>query len=235
MVGIMKFHYQEFSNTSASQNFNFPCGEAWTEYDEMSRESIQKVAANKAYTTRTLLELLRFVAPKMMRRAEAHFSHGIADNLDDPKYSHYKYWSNPLEMKLPDAPDMEIYCLYGVGIPTERSYVYKLSPTNRCKSIPYQIDSSVHGEDDSCLKGGVGEEEPGSIHLALLHTYRHKPPASLLEGRGIESGAHVDIMGNVVLIEDILRIAAGATGKEIGGDRIYSDILRMSERINLRL
>ena len=72
---------------------------AWTEYDEMSRESIQKVAANKAYTTRTLLDLLRFVAPKMMRRAETHFSHGIADNLDDPKYSHYKYWSNPLEMK----------------------------------------------------------------------------------------------------------------------------------------
>ena len=161
--------------------------------------------------------------------------------------------------RLPDAPDMEIYCSYGVGIPTERSYVYKLSPTNRCKSIPYQIDSSVHGEDDSCLKGGVyftdGDEtvpvlsagfmcakgwrgktrfNPSGI-ATYIREYRQKPPASLLEGRGIKSGAHVDIMGNVALIEDILRIAAGATGKEMGGDRIYSDILRMSERINLRL
>ena len=36
-------------------------------------------------------------------------------------------------------------------------------------------------------------------------------------------------MGNVALVEDILRVAAGATGEEIGGDKIYSDILRMSE------
>ncbi|WRX32842.1 GDSL lipase/esterase - like 10 [Theobroma cacao] len=235
---------KEFLRTSASQNFNFSCGEAWTEYDEMSREGIQKVAANKAYTTQTLLDLLRFVAPKMMLRAEAHFSHGIADDLDNPKYNHYKYWSNPLEMKLPDAPDMEIYCLYGVGIPTERSYVYKLSPTSGCKSIPYQIDSSVNGEDGSCLKGGVyfadGDENvpvlsagfmcakgwrgrtrfnPSGI-ATYIREYRHKPPSSLLEGRGIESGAHVDIMGNVALIEDVLRIASGATGKEIRAENI---------------
>jgi phospholipid:diacylglycerol acyltransferase len=71
----------------------------WTEYDEMSRESIRKISENKAYTARTLFDLLRSVAPKMMRRAENHFSHGISENLDDPKYAHYKYWSNPLETK----------------------------------------------------------------------------------------------------------------------------------------
>ena len=74
-------------------------GEAWTEYDELSREDIRRVAGNKAYTARSFIDLLRFVAPKMMRRAEAHFSHGIAENLDDSKYGHYKYWSNPLETK----------------------------------------------------------------------------------------------------------------------------------------
>ncbi|KAK8697755.1 hypothetical protein V6N13_113893 [Hibiscus sabdariffa] len=248
---------KEFSQTSTSQNLNISCGEVWTEYDEMSRQNIQNAAADKAYTSTTLLDLLRLVAPKMMRRAEAHFSHGIADNLDDPKYNHYKYWSNPLEMKLPNAPDMEIYCLYGVGIPTERSYVYKLSPNSRCKSIPYQIDSSLSGEDNSCLRGGVyfadGDESVPVLSAGFMcakgwrgrtrfnpsgiathiREYRHKPPTSLLEGRGIESGAHVDIMGNSALIEDILRVAAGATGDEIGGDRIYSDILRMAERINL--
>ena len=65
----------------------------------MSRDSIRKIAENKAYTARTFLDLLRFAAPKMMQRAEAQFSHGIADDLDDPKYAHYKYWSNPLETK----------------------------------------------------------------------------------------------------------------------------------------
>ncbi|KAK8515709.1 hypothetical protein V6N13_139321 [Hibiscus sabdariffa] len=237
---------KEFLRTTAS------------EFDEMSRESIRKIAADKAYTAKTFFDLLHFVAPKMMKRAEAHFSHGIADNLDDPKYNHYKYWSNPLETKLPDAPDMEIYCSYGVGIPTERSYVYKLSPSSSCKGIPYRIDSSVDGEDDSCLKGGVyftdGDENvpvlsagfmcakgwrgstqfnPSGI-ATYVREYRNKPPSSLVERGGIKNGAHLDIMGNIALIEDILRIAAGATGEEIGGDEIHSDILRMSERVSLR-
>lgn len=154
---------------------------------------------------------------------------------------------------------MEIYCSYGVGIPTERSYVYKLSPSDRCRSIPFQIDSSADGSEDGCLKGGVsfvdGDESVPVLSTGFMcakgwrgktrfnpsgistyvREYRHKPPASLFEGRGLESGAHVDIMGNVALIEDVLRVAAGATGEELGGDRIYSDILRMSERINIRL
>ena len=57
--------------------------------------------------------------------------------------------------RLPDAPDMEIYCLYGTGIPTDRSYVFKLSPSDKCKKIPLRIDTSVNGEKDSCLKNRV--------------------------------------------------------------------------------
>ncbi|KAG0097158.1 hypothetical protein BGZ93_003318 [Podila epicladia] len=33
-------------------------------------------------------------------------------------------WTNPLEARLPKAPRMKIYCLYGVGKSTERSYTY---------------------------------------------------------------------------------------------------------------
>uniref|UniRef100_M0ZI48 phospholipid:diacylglycerol acyltransferase n=1 Tax=Solanum tuberosum TaxID=4113 RepID=M0ZI48_SOLTU len=250
---------KELMRGSASRNSNTSCGEVSSEYDEMSRNNIKKVAESDAYTASSLLDLLRFVAPKMMKRAEAHFSHGIAEDLDDPKYTHYKYWSNPLETKLPDAPDMEIFCSYGVGIPTERSYVYKLSSSDRCKSIPLQIDSSAYGSDNGCLKGGVhfvdGDESVPVVSAGFMcakgwrgktrfnpsgistyiREHQHKAPSSLLEGRGTESGAHVDIMGNVAFIEDVLRIAGGATSAELGGDRIYSDIMKMSERINIRL
>ncbi|KAL3616603.1 putative phospholipid:diacylglycerol acyltransferase 2 [Castilleja foliolosa] len=260
-------HSSEFSslvsevflhNATTSQSFA-PCGKVWTEYEDMSPESIWRISEIKAYTANTLLELIRSIAPKMMKRAEAHFSHGIADNLDDPKYDHYKYWSNPLETKLPDAPDIEIYCLYGVGIPTERSYVYKVSPSGRCKSIPLRIDSSASGGPNGCLKGGVhftdGDESVPVLSAGFMcakgwrgktrfnpsgmathvREYKHIAPANFLEGRGLESGGHVDIMGNVALIEDILRVAAGASGDEIGGDRIYSDIMKMSEKIKIRL
>uniref|UniRef100_A0A803NS55 phospholipid:diacylglycerol acyltransferase n=1 Tax=Cannabis sativa TaxID=3483 RepID=A0A803NS55_CANSA len=233
--------------------------DVWTEYHEMGVGSVKAIADYKAYTVTEILDLLHFVAPKLMARGGAHFSYGIADNLKDPKYQHYKYWSNPLETELPNAPDMEIYTMYGVGIPTERAYVYKLTPPSECY-IPFQIDTSAEGgNEDPCLKGGVflsdGDEtvpvlssgfmcakgwrgktrfNPSGIRT-YIREYDHAPPANLLEGRGTQSGAHVDIMGNFALIEDIIRVAAGATGDELGGDRVFSDIFKWSEAIDLQL
>jgi phospholipid:diacylglycerol acyltransferase len=161
--------------------------------------------------------------------------------------------------RLPNAPDMEIFSMYGVGIPTERAYVYKLSPLAECY-IPFQIDTSAISEDeDSCLKDGVytvdGDETVPVLSAGFMcakgwrgktrfnpsgirtynREYDHSPPSNLLEGRGTQSGAHVDIMGNFALIEDVVRVAAGATGEDLGGDRVYSDIFEWSEKINLQL
>lgn len=236
---------------------NTSCRDVWTEYHDIGVGGIKAVAEYKVYTSGSLLDLLYFVAPKMMARGGAHFSYGIADDLEDPKYKHYKYWSNPLETKLPSAPEMEIFSLYGVGIPTERAYVYKLSPSAECY-IPFQIDTSANAED-SCLQDGVynvdGDEtvpvlsagfmcargwrgktrfNPSGIRT-YVREYDHSPPANLLEGRGTLSGAHVDIMGNFALIEDIMRVAAGATGEDLGGDQVYSKIFQWAEKIKLKL
>jgi len=161
--------------------------------------------------------------------------------------------------RLPNAPDMEIFSLYGVGIPTERAYVYKLSSSAECY-IPFQIDTSADSEDeDGCLEDGVytveGDEtvpvlsagfmcargwrgktrfNPSGIRT-YIREYDHSPPANLLEGRGTQSGAHVDIMGNFALIEDVVRVAAGATGEDLGGDRVFTDIFKWSEKINVQL
>lgn len=145
--------------------------------------------------------------------------------------------------------------MYGVGIPTERAYVYKLSPGMKC-FIPFQIDTSVDG---TCLKGGVysvdGDETVPVLSAGFMSAkawrgktrfnpsgmrnfireYNHAPPASYLEGRGTQSGGHVDILGNFGLIEDVIRVAAGATGEEIGGDRVHSNIFKWSEKIKLEL
>ncbi len=40
------------------------------------------------------------------------------------KGSPEEYYFNPLKCPLPKAPSMHMFCLYGVGIPTERSYYY---------------------------------------------------------------------------------------------------------------
>ncbi|KAK9275383.1 hypothetical protein L1049_022647 [Liquidambar formosana] len=255
-----KIERMDFRGAFRGNNLaNTTCHDVWTEYNDMGVGGVKAVADYKVYTSGSILDLLHFVAPKMMMRGDAHFSYGIADNLDDPKYEHYKYWSNPLETKLPNAPDMEIYSMYGVGVPTERAYVYKLTPAAECY-IPFQIDTSAEGgSEGTCLKGGVfsvdGDEtvpvlsagfmcakgwrgktrfNPSGIPT-YIREYNHAPPANLLEGRGTQSGAHVDIMGNFALIDDIIRVAAGATGEDLGGDRVYSDIYKWSEKIHLQL
>ncbi|XP_027335379.1 phospholipid:diacylglycerol acyltransferase 1-like isoform X2 [Abrus precatorius] len=241
---------------------NTSCHDVWTEYHDMGFQGVKAVAEHKVYTASSIIDLLHFVAPKMMARGNAHFSYGIADNLDDPTYNHYRHWSNPLETKLPNAPDMEIFTMYGVGLPTERAYVYKLTPFAKGECyIPFEIDTTADGgsDEDSCLKGGVytvdGDETVPALSSGFMcakawrgktrfnpsgirtyvREYDHSPPANLLEGRGTQSGAHVDIMGNFALIEDVIRVAAGATGEDLGGDRVYSDIFKWSQKIKLPL
>ena len=67
---------------------------------------------------------------------------------------------------------MEIFSMYGVGVPTERAYVYKLTPGSACY-IPFQIDSSAEGgEEVPCLEGGVysvdGDETVPVLSVGLI-------------------------------------------------------------------
>ena len=149
--------------------------------------------------------------------------------------------------------------MYGVGIPTEREYVYKLTPQTECY-IPFQIDNTAGDTNPHvCLKDGVytvdGDETVPALSAGFMcakgwrgktrfnpsgiktyvREYDHNPPSNLLEGRGTESGAHVDILGNFQLIEDVLRVATGASGEDLGGDRVYTNIFKWSEKINLKL
>lgn len=87
-----------------------------------------------------------------------------------------------------------------------------------------------------CAKGWRGKTRFNPSGIATyIREYKHKAPANFMEGRGLESGGHVDILGNFALVEDVLRLAAGASGAELGGDRIVSDIMKMSEKINIQL
>lgn len=76
------------------------------------------------------------------------YSHGVAHtreeveaNEDDPRK-----WVNPLESRLPLAPDMKLFCFYGVGKPTERSYFYQ-EDRDPLSNVNVSIDTTVTTED----------------------------------------------------------------------------------------
>ncbi|ORY79434.1 Lecithin:cholesterol acyltransferase-domain-containing protein [Protomyces lactucae-debilis] len=73
--------------------------------------------------------LLQHTDHHFHRMLATNYSHGIADTLEEVLANNDKpeKWINPLETALPDAPDMKIFCMYGIGKPTERTYYYETS------------------------------------------------------------------------------------------------------------
>lgn len=93
------------------------------------------------------------------------YSHGVAHttkeveaNENDPRK-----WLNPLEARLPLAPDLKIYCFYGVGKPTERSYFYQEERDPLVK-LNVSIDTTItnhYGVDHGVVMG----EGDGTVNL----------------------------------------------------------------------
>ena len=92
------------------------------------------------------------------------YSHGVAhttaeveDNARDPRK-----WINPLETRLPLAPHLKIYCFYGIGKSTERSYFYRedLDPQSK---LNVTIDTGLtRAEVDHGIIPGEGD---GTVSL----------------------------------------------------------------------
>jgi len=210
------------------------------------------------YTLDEAYELLESISPEYMERVKKFYSFGVADN---PSLSQYeddsRYWANPMETALPNAPNMKIYCIYGIGKDTERSYYYTAN-NQECSGIPITINTKISNMDKKLSFGVQLTEGDGTVPLISLgymcvrgwkdpkfnpsnmkiitREYQHTLQ-SLIEARsagldaalrgGITTADHVDIMGNHHLLEDALSIAAG---KEVE-DRIYSNVEEYSRRV----
>ncbi|KAN0063168.1 phospholipid:diacylglycerol acyltransferase [Thecaphora frezii] len=96
--------------------------------------------------------LLEHAPSSFQKMLQSNYSHSIerdpqqleANNEDETK------WSNPLEATLPRAPSMKVYCIYGVGKPTERSYWYQQGPFLQPGLIGESKPSGCSGDDEVC-------------------------------------------------------------------------------------
>jgi len=102
-----------------------------------------------------------------------------------------KAWHDPTQTPLPHAPNMKVYCLYGVGKPTERAYYYKLNraevkpsdasapnqstrnetkPTYLLNNPPFVLDSDVTPTDpNQQIEHGIKYSDgDGSVPLLSL-------------------------------------------------------------------
>lgn len=141
---------------------------------------------------------------------------------------HQTTWGQALLEPLPRSPNLKMYCLYGVGVETERAYRLE------AKGEDLEISSVEWSDGDGtvplvslgymCSKGKRGWRKnarlnPGLKIAVTSREYRHQPAALSLRG-GPRTGDHVNILLNTELIGDIIAIAAGRDLE----DRVISDI-----------
>ncbi|KAF0270755.1 Phospholipid:diacylglycerol acyltransferase [Hanseniaspora uvarum DSM 2768] len=189
---------------------------------------------NETYNVNAAFDFINHGAPDwFIKRTNEQYSYGVAQSEAEleENNNHHKFWTNPLEFQLPKAPDMKIYCFYGVGNPTERSYVYKHS--NATTDPPFIVDYEFGGQGGSrsvfladgdgtlplithsmCHKWAEGKSpyNPGDVKVKIVEL-KHEPKKFDMRG-GAKSAEHVDILGSAELNEYLLKIASGR-GDEI--------------------
>ncbi|KAI9707081.1 MAG: hypothetical protein M1836_000041 [Candelina mexicana] len=181
----------------------------------------------------------------------SNYSHGIAHTRAEVEANEHdpKKWTNPLETRLPNAPNLKIYCFYGINKTTERSYFYredrdpntKLNVTIDTSLMMGSVDHGViPGEGDGtvpllsngymCAKGWrIHRYNPSGVKVKI-HEMPHEPDRFSPRG-GPNTGDHVDILGRSSLNDLILRISGGH-GEEIQ-ESVLSDIREYAERVKV--
>jgi len=208
-----------------------------------------------------------------------------------------RIWYDVTRSPLPHAPNMNIFCLYGTGLPTERAYYYKRNwveasdgkqSANNITEPVVIIDSEVNDDGRNISLGVRYSDGDGSVPLISLgyvcadawqrknsglnpsntnvytREYMHKSefhvedpmrggPSSSDHGMpevetkkqllASDCDTHaclslpfstVDILGNVKMMEDFIRIVTDFNSEEVRQDSISSEIREIAEKINSR-
>jgi phospholipid:diacylglycerol acyltransferase len=96
------------------------------------------------------------------------YSHGVAHTKREVESNQRipAKWINPLETRLPLAPNLKIYCFYGIGKPTERSYFYR-AETDPTSKLNVTIDTAYTSTNPTAPvdRGVVMGEGDGTVSL----------------------------------------------------------------------
>ena len=129
--------------------------------------------SNSSWTKRnltvedSLYYLLNDTDPWFRDQVLHSYSHGVAPTAEEVEANERdpRTWLNPLEARLPLAPNMKLYCFYGVGKPTERSYFY-WEVTDPFSKLNVSIDTAAsNGGVDHGVVMGEGD---GTVNLLSL-------------------------------------------------------------------
>lgn len=165
-------------------------------------------------------------------------------------------WNDPTQHGLPNAPSLNVYCLYGVGLQTERMFYYRRQQYVE-GDVPFLMNDTVKDDTTQSINYGVrtanGDGSVPLISLGYMCAQGWKGDAKLNPGQsrivpkeyahrgsfqvddplrqGPESSEHCDILGNHEVLEDLIKIATGDAVEP----RIVSNIEQIATEIHDRI
>lgn len=85
------------------------------------------------------------------------YSHGVAHTTAAVESNQRlpSKWINPLETRLPLAPNLKIYCFYGIGKETERAYYYR-ADDDPLSGLNVTLDTGYTAPSAGAPTGGGG-------------------------------------------------------------------------------
>ena len=226
------------------------------ETERFINEKIAEFSSSKGLTTHEVVDFLLAWGGGLGPMVSGAQLHSF-----DPKSKQTKdSWFDVSRTPLPVAPNMKVYCFYGVGLNTERSYFYKRNEDSTAidaHETPFILDTSFEDPENFVLHGVKYADGDGSVPLLSLgymcadawrrpdsglnpskipittKEYKHSQEFTVddpMRG-GPGSADHVDILGNFDMMEDFLKIVAGFE-QETVKDQFESDILKISKEVN---
>jgi phospholipid:diacylglycerol acyltransferase len=172
-------------------------------------------------------------------------------------------WIDPTRTPVPYAPSLKIYCFYGVGLETERSFFYKrnqeqIEYENSLNftiplDLPFVMDGALEISNEvkygvrmsdgdasvpllslgyMCVEGWKNSYLNPALSQVTTREYLHQHEFVVddpMRG-GPKSADHVDILGNIDMTGDVLRIVTNFDTEKVG-NKIISDVENIVSRI----
>lgn len=204
--------------------------------------------SNKNLTVGESIEFILDTSPEWFnRRTREHYSYGVAKSAAELKENNkdFSKWVNPLEVALPNAPDLKIFCFYGVGNPTERAYIYQEEENKGEHSLNVTIRAPTDKKPTVFFTDGDGTipllthsmchkwktskaYNPGGAQVKVVEL-KHDPDRFDLRG-GAKTAEHVDVLGSAELNELVLLVAGGRDDKI--EEKIVTDLPQWVEEMD---
>jgi phospholipid:diacylglycerol acyltransferase len=180
--------YEDYTNapndgSNSSATYEISC-KAEELIDPKSEELVNKMlnefAARQGNGVQESIDMLLTFGGGLGPGTSSQKNYAFSHNKERPSF---RTWHDPSQTPLPNAPNLKIYSLYGIGAPTERSYFYRHNLEDaqsaadndnqngdgrRASDPPFILDTSVDDPGRNVSHGIRYADGDGSVPLLSL-------------------------------------------------------------------